>query len=69
MPAMMLPFAERSASGHRPGGWGVFGALIIEGAGGLLALEEKPGSTTGESRLAEWKEGYAEFNEEVWCAQ
>ncbi len=64
MPAMMLPFAERSASGHQPGGWGVFGALIIEGAltrgpdgsgrfegaggvGGLLMLEEKPGSTTG----------------------
>jgi YD repeat-containing protein len=63
MPAMMLPFAERSASGHQPGGWGVFGALIIEGAltrgpdgsgrfegaggvGGLLMMEEKPGSTT-----------------------
>jgi RHS repeat-associated protein len=64
MPAMMLPFAERSASGHPPGGRGVFGALIIEGAltwgpdvseriegtggvGGVLIVEEKPGSTTG----------------------
>ena len=64
MPAMMLPFAERSASGHPPCGWGVSGALINEGAltwgpdgsgrlegaggvGGLLMLEEKPGSMTG----------------------
>ena len=61
---MMLPFAERSASGHPPCGWGVSGALINEGAltwgsdlsgslegdggvGGLLMMEEKPGSTTG----------------------
>jgi hypothetical protein len=72
MPAMMLPFAERSASGHPPCGWGVSGALInegaltwgpdgsgsIEGAGDLLALEEKPGSTTGRSRLAECKENH-----------
>ena len=66
MPAMMLLCAEHSASGHSPGGRG---ALIIEGAGGLLALEEKPGSTTGESRLAELKANYAGFEEDVWCAQ